>query len=308
MKKVLVTGAGGTIGLNLIKYLLAEGKYEITALDLKNKQIFKRLKKYNKRINIIYSDVLDCNLIDALVKEHDVVIHLASCLPPFSEYKKGLSDIIDYNSTENIVRSISFYNPKCYLIYASTTSLYEGESTSSSPVKVNEGEYFNKAKYKSEKLIIKKLKNYTIIRVPLVLGDLRSDNFIYNLSNGDLETITKEDAAYAFCKCIDKEKELSKKVINIGGGETCRINSKELFNNILKYHGISYKYILNRLFGIHNYDSPYLLDSDKSNEILEYRNDSIQSYFMRQKRRSYKRKLPIFFAKINLFFRERKNK
>ena len=31
MKKVLVTGAAGAIGLSLIKYLLAEGKYEITA-------------------------------------------------------------------------------------------------------------------------------------------------------------------------------------------------------------------------------------------------------------------------------------
>ena len=35
MKKILVTGAGGTIGLQVIRFLLSEGKYEITALDLK---------------------------------------------------------------------------------------------------------------------------------------------------------------------------------------------------------------------------------------------------------------------------------
>ena len=39
MKKVLVTGAAGSIGLQVIKYLLSEGKYEITALDLKSKVI-----------------------------------------------------------------------------------------------------------------------------------------------------------------------------------------------------------------------------------------------------------------------------
>ncbi len=33
MKKVLVTGAAGVVGLNVLKYLLSEGKYEITALD-----------------------------------------------------------------------------------------------------------------------------------------------------------------------------------------------------------------------------------------------------------------------------------
>jgi nucleoside-diphosphate-sugar epimerase len=41
MKKVLVTGAAGTIGINVIKYLLSEGKYEITAVDLKNRGNYK---------------------------------------------------------------------------------------------------------------------------------------------------------------------------------------------------------------------------------------------------------------------------
>ena len=45
MKKVLVTGAAGTIGNKVIKYLLSEGKYEITALDLRNKNSLKKLKK-----------------------------------------------------------------------------------------------------------------------------------------------------------------------------------------------------------------------------------------------------------------------
>ena len=57
MKKVLVTGASGSIGLKVIKYLLSEGKYEITALDLRNKGNQKRLKKYRRRINIIYGDI-----------------------------------------------------------------------------------------------------------------------------------------------------------------------------------------------------------------------------------------------------------
>ena len=53
MKKVLVTGAGGSVGIGVIKYLLSEGKYEITALDLRNKNSQKRLKKYRRRINLI---------------------------------------------------------------------------------------------------------------------------------------------------------------------------------------------------------------------------------------------------------------
>ena len=101
MKKVLVTGAAGMIGLNLIKYLLSEGKYEITALDLKNKNVYKRLRRYRKRINIIYGDILDRSLVESLIKNHDVVIHLVTVNPPLAEIKKVhvFTWTINYNST-----------------------------------------------------------------------------------------------------------------------------------------------------------------------------------------------------------------
>lgn len=299
MKRVLVTGAAGAVGLSLIRYLLAEGKYEITALDLKNKKVYKRLKRYRKRVNIIYGDVLDRPLIESLVKETDVVIHLSSCLPPLAEYKRDLVELIDYNGTENIVRAINYYNPKCYLVYASSTSLYKtGEASVENKIKIDEYDYYNEAKYNAEKLIIKKTKHHTIIRVPLVLSDLRSEPFIYNVKRDDfVEFISKEDAAYAFCRSLDKQDILNKKIINIGGGATCRSTYRDLLINILKYHGFSFNYLFTTIFTAKNYTSPTLMDSDKSNEILNYRNDSIQSYLMRQKRRSRKRKAAVFFGK-----------
>ena len=44
MKRVLVTGASGTIGIKTIKYLLSEGKYDVTALEIKNRKHYKALK------------------------------------------------------------------------------------------------------------------------------------------------------------------------------------------------------------------------------------------------------------------------
>ena len=304
MKKVLVIGAAGSIGSCLIKYLLSEGKYEITALDLKTKNVYKRLHKYRHRINIVYGDVLDRNLLEPLVKDANIVIHLATCLPPLAEYKKSLVDLIDYSSTENIVRAINYYNPKCLLIYASSTSLYSKDITDvNERLKVNESRYFDSAKLASEKLISKKVKRFIILRVPLVLSDLRKDPFIYNIKgNEPLEVITKEDAGYAFCASIDKVNKLNNKIIDIGGGQTCRCSYNELLVNILKYHGLSWKYILTLFFGEKNYTSPVLTDSDDSNKILGYRNDSLQSYYMRQKRRSKNRKLSIIIAKPFVYF------
>ena len=98
MKKVLVTGAGGSIGITVIKYLLSEGKYEITALDLRNNNSQKKLRRYRRRINLIYGDMNDSMLIDALVKDHDYIIHLAGLMPPVSYthldvYKRQLQQV-----------------------------------------------------------------------------------------------------------------------------------------------------------------------------------------------------------------------
>ena len=75
MKKILVVGAAGSIGVHTVKYLLSEGKYEITILDLKTKEVFKRLKRFRKRVNILYGDVTDRVLMEALVKDHDYIIY-----------------------------------------------------------------------------------------------------------------------------------------------------------------------------------------------------------------------------------------
>ena len=130
MKKILVTGAAGTIGLQVLKYLLSEGKYEIAALDLKNNSNMQKLKKYKNRLNIIYGDVCDRVLIEALVKDFDVVIHLAGVLPPLADIKKGLAEEIDYKACENITRAITYYNPDCHLFFASTMALSKPKNIS----------------------------------------------------------------------------------------------------------------------------------------------------------------------------------
>ena len=298
MKKVLVTGAAGCIGTQVIKYLLAEGKYEITALDLKNKTVFKRLRRFKKRINILYGDIGDRVLIEALVKSHDVIIHLASALPPLSDMKRGLAEIVEYDNTENIIRAISYYNPKCHLMYASTTSMYKEKEnvTVKTKIELNDYDYFSLAKLRTEQLIKEKLKNYTIYRIPLVLGYMDDDIFMYNVKkNSIVDVVTKEDIAYAFVKRIQNLDKLNKKTFNVTSEET--ILFKDLLINILKIRGLSFKYVLSRLFLEKNYYSPVCKDRDELEEIIHYRNDSLIEYYNRLKRKNSKRKFAKFLAK-----------
>ena len=66
--------------------------------------------------------------------------------------------------------------------------------------------------------------------------------------------------------------------------------------------------MFNRLFIAKNYTSPVLLDSDESNKILNYRNDSLDSYYMRQKRRSKNRKFSKMLSKLLLKIIKRRKK
>ncbi len=302
MKKVLVTGAAGTIGMNVIKYLLSEGKYEITVLDLKNQKVHSVFKKYKKRINTIYGDVCDRILIEALIKDHDIIIHLASVLPPIADLKKGLMEIIEYEAIEAILRAINYYNPKCHLIYASTTSVYgtimERPSVKNKVKTANIG-YYVENKIKCENLIKNKIKNYTILRLPLVLSYIKDEPFIFNIPKNELiNCITKEDAAYAFVKTLNHLKLFNKKIINLGGNSTFNITYNKLIQNIIEIYGFNFKLFLSDLFIEKNYHSPICADIDDLNDILNYQNDNLDNYFNRLKRKAHKRKIARFFGKF----------
>lgn len=298
MKKVLVTGAAGAIGIHVIKYLLAEGKYEVTILDLKNKSVFQKLKRYKKRVNILYGDVTDRILMEALVKDQDYIIHLASSMPPLADMKKGLAEAIDYKGSENIIRAIAYYNPACHLFLASTTSMYKDTPNPSVKSKIELGryDYFASAKIDAEKLVKSKLKNYTIYRIPLVLSNPLKETFMYHGIKKDMmDVITKEDAAYAFIKGIKYADKINKKTFNLAGEEP--ILYKDLLHNLLKINGLSGKMIFNRLFMEKNYYSPVCKDRDSLEEIIHYRNDTLAEYFNRQKGRAKKRKIERILAK-----------
>jgi len=305
MKKVLVTGAAGTVGNKVIKYLLSEGKYEITALDLRNKNSYKKLKKYRRRINIIYGDINDNVLMTALIKDQDYIIHLAGVLPPIADIKKGLSDAIEYNGMENIIKSINFSNPDCFLIYASSTTIYgdQGIVTTKSVPNLTDMDYYSNTKLKTENLIKDKLKKYTIIRLPLILCNPSTNAFMYNVKrNTKLEAITDNDAAYLFVSALNNLPKLNKKVFNAGGGDSTTAPYKEILANILSIYGLSFKYLLSLLFLDKNFYGHIYEDSNKLNDMLEFRSDSLASYYMTVKRTSKRRWLNRILAKPFIFF------
>ena len=302
MKKVLVTGAAGTLGIYVIKYLLSEGKYEVTGLDLRNTHSYKRLKRYETRVNLVYGDVNDEELMSSLVKNNDIIIHLAGVIPPMADIREELCEIIDYEGTVNIVDNIIAHNPKAYLIYPSTTTVY-GKTKElvslNSEVNIKPHDLYAKAKYDAEEYIKNNLKNYTIYRIPGLLCNPKTECPMYNTPlNSKVELIDVLDASYALVKSIDHQKELNKKTYILSGGEKCRTDYKEYLREILRYHGISFRYIISSLFADKNFYGAYYEDNDLD-KLLNYRGTSIKNYYinLENNENKIKRFIPKLLAK-----------
>jgi nucleoside-diphosphate-sugar epimerase len=304
MKRVLVTGAGGMVGYQVIRFLLSEGKYDITVLDLKTKLIYKKLKNFRKRVNIVYGDVNDIPLVDSLVKDSDVVIHLAGIIPPMANLRDDLCEQMDYGGTKTICNAIKRYNPDCHLLYASSTSVYGKHDEKEkiivkSELEYDSFDYYSKYKVKCEEYIRDAIKNYTIFRLAYVLGDPKKDAIIYNVNmDSNLETISAEDAGYAFVCSIDNLKSINGKTYNLSGGDKFRTKYSEFIVNILRYYGLSFRFLGVWLFSEKNYYGGYYEDGDKLEEILNFRSKNLSVYYetLEKYKSKLSRKIPRLLA------------
>lgn len=83
--KILITGGAGFIGSNIISHL-EKMDVDITVIDNLSPQIHGHnpeitsptFIKTKDKVNFIKGDILDCDLLDKLVIDKDVIIHLAS--------------------------------------------------------------------------------------------------------------------------------------------------------------------------------------------------------------------------------------
>lgn len=309
MKKVLILGAGSSLGEYVISNLLKKEKYEITAIELNNKKLTKKLKKFKKRINLVCGDITDEVLMKSLIKEHDILIDLCTVMPPLGDYKEELSEIIEYDGVKNIVNLIKEVNNNCTLIYTSTTSLYGDVLEASIKTKINKNKLspYNKNKYKAEEFIKKELNNYIILRMPLILNNIVHESFMFNVNKESIvECITNYDASMAIVNSLEHLKKLNKNVYNVSGGEEFRLKYDDILIKVLKYYGVSIKLIFTRLFIDKNYYSPILTDSNELNNIINYRSDTMNNYQQRLKRRNINRGFGLLLGKFVLIFKKKK--
>ena len=128
-KIILITGANGEIGRNLIEYLSKNESQTIVSLDL---QPFEDVSKVHKHIT---GSILDKALIDDIHSEYEIntIYHLAAMLSTKSEFSPFNANQVNVNGTLNLINlainqgvmrqsPIKFFFPSSIAVYGGLNS------------------------------------------------------------------------------------------------------------------------------------------------------------------------------------------
>jgi UDP-glucose 4-epimerase len=123
--KVLVTGGAGFIGSHLVDRLINED-FDVTVIDNlysgKKENIAHNIGRNN--FNFIKGDILDSKIVDKVIKDIDVVFHLAAIVGvPFSIKDPQKVNEVNINGSLTLLKACSNSNVKRF-IFASSSAVY----------------------------------------------------------------------------------------------------------------------------------------------------------------------------------------
>ena len=125
MKKILLTGASGTIGKEVFKGLLNRtNEYEITLFLRGSKKNRKLFSQYLDNVRIIWGTLQNSKEVEVAVNKQDVVIHMAAALPDFAFKSPELLVSTNVDGTQNVIKAMESQANPPKLIYTSSVTVY----------------------------------------------------------------------------------------------------------------------------------------------------------------------------------------
>jgi len=120
-KKILITGAAGTVGREIVKQLVSFEPAELRLMDNNETEMFFLMEEYEKgNVFCFLGDIRDRDKLEKLSKDVDIIIHCAAFKHVYlSEYNPF--DVVQTNiiGVENVIRAATACNVKQVLFTSS---------------------------------------------------------------------------------------------------------------------------------------------------------------------------------------------
>ena len=120
--KVFITGGAGFIGSHLCDALVVEGK-EVTILDNLSTGSKKNIAHLEGKIKIFQGDIRDQKLVESLVENCDLVLHMAAALGVDNILENPIESIsTNYHGSEIVLNAATRFDKRIFI--ASTSEIY----------------------------------------------------------------------------------------------------------------------------------------------------------------------------------------
>ena len=220
----------------------------------------------------------------------DAVIHLAAIIPPLADEKPELAQKVNVVGTQNIIQQLEKTSPNAFLLYSSSIAVYGDHIqnpyiTVQEPLNAAKEDIYAQSKIESEKLIQLSSLDWSIFRLTAIMKNHKISKLMFHMPLSTImEICTPTDTARAFTEAIKHRNELTGRVFNLGGGESCYITYREFLNRSFQIYGLGKADFPEHAFAERNFHCGMYADGDELEKILHFRNDTIDKYFEVQKR------------------------
>ncbi len=283
-KKILLTGASGTVGQEVLNLLSKNADFNITAFDINNNKTSKIYRNY-PGINLIHGNISSKTDIEKIPADFDIVIHLAALIPPAAEKFPELTHKINVEGTSLLVKHLEITSPNTFFIYSSSVSVYGDRVETpnihvTDPLKISEGDIYGQSKLEAEMIVRNCQLNWSVFRLAAIMKNHKVSKLMFHMPlETHFEICTPEDTAQAFVNAINNKEKLSNQVFNLGGGENCCVSYREFLKRSFSIFGLGKLNFPKRAFADKNFHCGRMVDSDKLEELLHFRKDTIETYF-----------------------------
>lgn len=286
-KRILVTGAAGSVGLETLKELQRRnGQYEIIAFGKDKREHRKILNNCCGKFDVFYGDIREKAITDKLAENIDFVIHLAAVIPPLADENPQMANEVNLGGTINLIKSLEEKSPHAFFLFSSSVAVY-GDRLKNHIINVSdklqhsEGDEYAITKIKSELQIKNSKLNWSIFRLTAIMHPKQKfDPLMFHMPlETKMEICTTRDTAYALVQAIENQELLNKKIFNLSGGIKCRVSYHEFLATSFKNSGLGEQPFPENSFAKANFHCGFYGDSEDLNKILKFQRDTLDDYY-----------------------------
>jgi len=282
---ILLTGASGTVGIEVLRQLVGNAAVRLTIFDKKTSRTTKLFAPYKNQITIVYGDICKDDDLLKIPDNIDVAIHLAAIIPPMAGKDPTLTYNVNVLGTKKIISMLEKKSPNVFFLYSSSISVYGDRVlnpyiTIQDPLHPSDGDLYGRTKIEAEELIRQSKLDWSVFRLAAIMKNHKISKLMFHMPlNTQLEICTPKDTARAFVRAINNKELLCGKIFNLGGGEKCRISYKLFLEKSFLLFGLGKLNFPLHTFAQRNFHCGILDDGDVLENILHFRQDTLVSYF-----------------------------